>query len=775
MIEELKVVISAEISKLKQGVKEATSEVNNFQTQLDKAKGNVSNNFKSIGDSIGNALKSAAKVATAAVATVTGAIAGIATAAVKSYAEYEQLSGGVEKLFGDSASIIKEYADEAYKNAGISANSYMEQVTSFSASLISSLDGDTAKAAEVGNMAINDMADNANTFGTSIESIQNAYQGFAKENYTMLDNLKLGYGGTKEEMIRLINESGVLNEEISSLDNIGFDTIIEAIHKVQENMNITGTTAKEAEGTISGSIQMTKAAWDNLMTGLANDNANIPELVHNVVSSGTSVLKNIIPVVKEVLKSIPAAISEISPAAGEAFEKILDFAEDVFPVVQEVVEAAFDAISAAIDFVSEHTALLTGVAAVIGTIVAAIQLYNTVQAVKQALNISEAVSLGTLTTALWANVTAMAAAIAPYVAIVAAIGAVIAAIVLCVKHWDEIKAKVKEVWDAIVKWVSEAVEKVKDAFNNMKEAISNVVGNIKDAVTEKFTAIKDAISEKVEAAKTAVSEKFTAIKEGISEKVEAAKSTVSEKFNAIKETMGTVMQAAKDTVSEKLNNMKQAFEENGGGIKGIAAAAMEGVKGYFTAGFTFLDNLTGGKLSDILGHFRDKLGSAKDVVSNILDAIKNKFQNIFDSAKNIVKNALDAIKGFFNFEWSLPKIKLPHFSITGSFSLNPPSIPHFSVDWYKMGGVFDSPTLFEYGNGRLGGLGEDGAEAVVPLERNTAWLDRIAEMLNEKMGGGNNGPCNIILQVDGKTFGQISVDSINDLTRQTGSLPLKLA
>ncbi len=154
--------------------------------------------------------------------------------------------------------------------------------------------------------------------------------------------------------------------------------------------------------------------------------------------------------------------------------------------------------------------------------------------------------------------------------------------------------------------------------------------------------------------------------------------------------------------------------------------------------------------------------------------MKQKFTDIFEKAKSIVSSALEKMKGFFKFEWSLPKIKLPHFSVTGSFSLNPPSIPHFSVDWYKMGGVFDNPTLFEYGNGRLGGLGEDGAEAVVPLEKNTAWLDRIAEMLNEKMGGNNDKPCNIILQVDGKTFGQISVDSINDLTRQTGSLPLKL-
>lgn len=228
--------------------------------------------------------------------------------------------------------------------------------------------------------------------------------------------------------------------------------------------------------------------------------------------------------------------------------------------------------------------------------------------------------------------------------------------------------------------------------------------------------------------------------------------------------------------SEKLNSMKTAFEENGGGMKGAVSAAMEGIKGYFTAGYTFINNLTNGKLGELVSAMKTKMDSAKTTISNSLDSIKTKFTNIFENAKTIVSNALEKIKSFFKFEWSLPKIKLPHFSITGSFSLNPPSIPHFSVEWYKLGGVFDKPTLFGYGNGQIGGLGEDGAEAVVPLENNTAWLDKIAAMLSEKMGGGNSGVGgNLIFQIDGKTFAQISVDSINELTRQTGSLPLKLA
>jgi hypothetical protein len=162
------------------------------------------------------------------------------------------------------------------------------------------------------------------------------------------------------------------------------------------------------------------------------------------------------------------------------------------------------------------------------------------------------------------------------------------------------------------------------------------------------------------------------------------------------------------------------------------------------------------------------MNSAFNTLKGVLDKISSKFTEIWEGAKTIVSNAIEKIKGFFNFSWSLPKIKLPHFSISGSFSLNPPSIPHFSVSWYQHGGVFDFPTLFPYG-GKIGGLGENGAEAIVPLEKNTQWLDRIAERLDRNSGRP------IYLTVDGKVFAQVAVDSINDLTTQTGSLPLKFA
>lgn len=215
--------------------------------------------------------------------------------AIQSYAQYEQLVGGVNTLFKDSSAKVLEYADNAYKTAGMSANQYMETITSFSASLISSLDGDTARATEVANQAIVDMSDNANKMGTDISMIQNAYQGFSKQNWTMLDNLKLGYGGSAREMARLVNESGVLGDALIDLDDkqnlnvalqeVGYAKIVEAIHRVQEEMGITGTTSVEASNTISGSTGSMQSAWQNLITGIADDNANFEQLVDNLVVS----------------------------------------------------------------------------------------------------------------------------------------------------------------------------------------------------------------------------------------------------------------------------------------------------------------------------------------------------------------------------------------------------------------------------------------------------------------------------------------------------------
>lgn len=292
------------------------------------------------------AISKAALAVTGAAATAVGVLA---KSAIDGYAEYEQLVGGVETLFKDSADVIQNYADNAYKTAGMSANAYMETITGFSASLLQSLDNDTAKAAEKGNQAVIDMADNANKMGTDIQSIQNAYQGFAKQNFTMLDNLKLGYGGTKQEMERLLEKAEELQKvkgiDVSySIDS--FADIVDAIHVVQTEMGITGTTAKEASTTIQGSISSMKGAWENLMVGLADPTQDFDRLVSNLVDSVITVSENLMPRIMAVLPQMATGITEL---AGELLPLIPETLNAMLP---GVLEGANDLVSALLDTLS---------------------------------------------------------------------------------------------------------------------------------------------------------------------------------------------------------------------------------------------------------------------------------------------------------------------------------------------------------------------------------------------------------------------------------------
>lgn len=286
----------------------------------DEAEKDLSSLGKSVGDKLGSAFAAVGKAAAAATAAAAAGVAAIGKEALASYAEYEQLAGGVDTLFKDSSDTVKAYAEEAYKTAGLSANEYMSTVTGFSAALISSLDGDTEAAASAADMAIRDMADNANKMGTSIESIQNAYQGFAKQNYTMLDNLKLGYGGTKEEMQRLLDDAGKISG--IKFDISSFADITQAIHIMQEEMGIAGATAAEAEGTISGSLSAMKASWHNLTVGIADENADIDALAQNFADSIATAGENILPRVQAILEGIGVAVEKLAPLIIEYFPKI---------------------------------------------------------------------------------------------------------------------------------------------------------------------------------------------------------------------------------------------------------------------------------------------------------------------------------------------------------------------------------------------------------------------------------------------------------------------
>lgn len=274
------------------------------------------------------ALKAKTMIKAFAAAWAVKELVKLGKAALDAYAEFEQLEGGVKKLFGDeTAKTVMKNAERAYQTAGISANKYMEQVTNFSASLISSLEGDTEKAAQVADMAIQDMSDNANTFGTDMASIQNAYQGFAKQNFTMLDNLKLGFAGSKEGMQQLLDKAEEITGKKYDISNLS--DIYEAIHVMQEELNIAGTTSREAATTIEGSLNMMKASWQNLLIAIGSGEG-LDAAINNFLSALGTAAQNIIPrviqiagsVVKGLVQAIPQIMSSLAKAISSYADKI---------------------------------------------------------------------------------------------------------------------------------------------------------------------------------------------------------------------------------------------------------------------------------------------------------------------------------------------------------------------------------------------------------------------------------------------------------------------
>lgn len=347
----------------------------------DKASSKIDGIASKVTGTLGNAAGLAAKGVAASVAAVTAATGAITKSSLDAYGAYEQNVGGIQKLFGNMGKSLDEYAEltgnavdavaekwgvleqsqnmvlqnaaNAYKTAGMSANQYMEQVTGFSAALITSLGNDTVAAANYAEMAMVDMSDNANTFGTDMESIQWAYQGFAKQNYTMLDNLKLGYGGTKEEMQRLISDASKMTDVQKKLgvtvdeSSLSFDNIVAAIHVMQESMQIGGTTAREAATTIEGSVNMMKAAWENWLTGLGDSDADMAQLTDNLVESFETAAENVVPrvaiILGALLGSVPGIVAEVGPVAAQALQDTFMTAAQTFhDMLPQEAQSALD-------------------------------------------------------------------------------------------------------------------------------------------------------------------------------------------------------------------------------------------------------------------------------------------------------------------------------------------------------------------------------------------------------------------------------------------------
>lgn len=492
-----------------------------IDTQID-SKG-AEKGVKGLGGKLGSLAKTGAVAITGLATAASGVVTALTTLSVKQYAEYEQLVGGVETLFKKSSGQVMKYANDAYKTAGLSANEYMKTITGFSASLLQGLGGDTKKAAEIGNMAVTDMSDNANKMGTSMEMIQNAYQGFAKQNYTMLDNLKLGFGGTKGEMQRLLAEAQKISGFKYDISN--FNDIIEAIHVIQTEMGITGTTAKEASETIEGSLNMTKSAWTNLLTGMADDNANFDVLVQNLVNSLGTLGKNLLPRIKIAIEGIgelirtllPKILDEIPEMMASLFPKSMQ--QDIKRIFEGIAEAIKTAADVAMQWLPKiiegfawildnSNAIATGIVG-IGTALMVFNVANMVMGLVKAFQAAKLAEEG-LTVAQWLLNTAMLAN--PIGLIIAAIAGLVAAFIYLwntnegfrnffINAWNMIKDGFIAGWNGMIAFFTETIpswiESIKAWFGSLGEWFGTLWTNIKQFFVDGWNGIVTFFTESI--------------------------------------------------------------------------------------------------------------------------------------------------------------------------------------------------------------------------------------------------------------------------------------
>lgn len=703
-------------------------------------------------------------------------MADVTKSAVGHYAEYEQLVGGVETLFKDSSGKLIGYAEKAYKTAGMSSNQYMDTATSFAASLIQGLGGDTAKAVELTNLAITDMSDNANKMGTDIGSIQDAYQGFAKQNYTMLDNLKLGYGGTQSEMIRLINDSGVLGEKIDSLDNVTFDQMIEAIHKVQDNLGITGTTALEAGTTISGSWSSVQALFENILTKVGSKLA---------------------PTVMGFLQQLSDWMETIdwgafATSVGDALQRVFDWIQKIdfttfFEKGMDGVENFLEKLGGLIEDVpkiiqtfKDWSPLIAGVAAGFVTLKVAMAISSLISAITTAWTAYKTANEGA-TIAQWLFNAALNAN--PIVLIVTLIAGLVVALITLwntndgfreavTNAWEKIKEVFGTVIDAIKGFFSGLVEKVQTAWESVKETVTNVFTAIADTVSAVWETIKNVITvgimligSIIDAAFQIITLPWRFIWENCKEYIISAwnyiKDTVSSALNIISSVISDAWNTVSSFLTYILSNIKNKFVSDWNAIKSVVSnvllmisltvtsvmnsiwsvvsSILNVIKSVFSSAWNGIKSVVSSAVNNIKSVVSSGLNGAKSTVTGVLNSIRSAFSSVWDGCKNIVGNAIGHIKSLMNFSWSLPSLKLPHFSISGKFSLHPPSVPKLGIEWYKKamddGMIMNQPTIFGYNaksNQFLAG-GEAGSETVVGTQN---LMEMIQEAVNNA-GSGN--------------------------------------
>lgn len=639
----------------------------------DGIKGKLSN---ALGGEASSAGDSAGKVAgTSLGASIKKMIAAAGIgAALKSTitegANLQQSLGGIETLFKDSADKVIKNAQNAYLTAGLSANDYMETVTSFSASLLQGLAGDTNKAADVADMALTDMADNANKMGTSMELIQNAYQGFAKQNYTMLDNLKLGYGGTKTEMERLLADATKITGIKYNLDNLS--DVYEAIHVIQGELDITGTTSKEAASTLTGSFASMKSALSNVLGSLSLGEDIKPAMDGLLTSVKTFLFSNLIPMVGNILKGLVEYIADTVVNT------------DWISVITQMLTSIKEALVTGIEtYFGADTTVLGGIFD---------SLINNIPVITQTLQ--DAFSV------LWEGIKSIWETVG-----VPVFDAIMSVIQFAADNWNEIsgifQGAFQAMWDVCMTYWESIGKPIWDA-------IGFAIGEIQGLFAEYMPLILGFVQEAMSGIK------------------DTWETHLKPCFEAIGDFLNTVLKPAFEFVFDAI--IRPLIDNTFGFIANIwnntLKPVFDGICDFLTGVFTL--------------NWKKAFQGIINIVTGIWNGLVEIIKRPIELVKNIINNAVQYIKDKFNFDWHLPSLKLPHFSVSGSFSLNPLSVPSFGISWYAKAMnnpiIMDSPTAFGINSlGQIMAGGEKGSEVVSGTDTLMKMIAAAVESKNERL------------------------------------------
>ncbi|RHU81555.1 phage tail protein [Clostridium sp. OM08-29] len=693
---------------------------------LDSVAGKASGVGQVLLKGIGTFAKWGAAAATAA-ATATAALV---KSAVTAYSDYEQLVGGVETLFKDSASEVQKYAANAYQTAGLSANEYMETVTGFSASLLQSLDGDTKAAAEKANVAITDMSDNANKMGTSMESIQNAYQGFAKQNYTMLDNLKLGYGGTKEEMQRLLEDAEKLSGQ--KFDLSSYADIVDAIHVVQTEMGITGTTAKEAATTIQGSVNMTKAAWQNLVVGIADDTQDFDVLVNNFVDSVTTAGENILPRVEIALKGVGTLVEKLAPVIAKTVPNIVSttlpsmikagtsmiraLLDGLLKAVPELIPCFKDIINQLIEVIVDNLPLIIEAAVTIaGAIVsglvealpdiltAGIQL---IQSLAQGLTNGIPTILSTAITIVSKLASTYLENVPQLIqtGIQLLLGLVKGILQAVPQLLQELPGIITQMVENILSCIPMIIECGIELLTSLVDALPQIIQSIVAVLPQIISSIIGALLSHIDEIIQAGIKLLVALVDALPEIILTICEALPQIIEAITSTLidhlGDIVEAGVELFMALVTNLPQIIVDIAGKVPQIIAGIVAAI------GMSLREMVSAGK-QIMLKLWEGMKAIAPDIAAWTKEFVKSIFTlniNVGGVAQNIANKAAQAT-GSGN---------------TGSFTARK----------HAKGGVVEK--------GEIALLEGDGAEAVVPLHQNRMWISRVAQDMKNALDYGQS-------------------------------------